>query len=345
LSSSRIGVLSLVAGASALAVSLGAPSGAVSLGRVIVAQQAGDADSVSGISASRRPRPRFVVALGRNRRFPARVFPRPPAGPEGLNGPAGPAGHVGLRGVEGVAGPPGPPGARGLGGAAGPVGAQGPQGPGGATGPAGSAGSDGRLLPSRAGGALTGLYPVPSIASDAIGSNELAAGALQAADVAQALHDPSPPEPGLRSLGTGSRQALGGADPRLADPRVPTGGSGGAFAGRYPSPTLVPGTVTATELGGDARLWARVSADGTLVAGSGVVEVVLFAPPPAYVVTFDRDVRDCIAIATSNDQRPGLILRLFRFRPGPPDTIEFGAADLADPFNPVQRAFTVRMVC
>jgi hypothetical protein len=295
-----LGTLSLVAGAAALFVSLGGPSAAVSVSRVIVADRAGDADAVGGISAARTPRPGVALALKGSRRFPSAVFPAPAAGPPGPRGPAG---------------------------------------------------ADGQVLPSAAGGALVGNFPAPTLAPRAVAAAQLAAGGLTAVDVASSLVDGAPGTATLRTLGTAPGQAVGGTDPRLADARAPlaTAAAGGALGGHYPAPTIAPGSVTAAALGGDGRLWARIAADGTLLAGRGVVDVDLANLPAVadYLITFDRDVRGCVAIASNNDLLPALVVRPVRVSgpPLPAPTIEIAPADLAHPFTPAPRAMTVLMLC
>jgi hypothetical protein len=297
----RLGTVSLLAGATALFVSLGGPAAAVSVSRTIVAKHAHEADAVNGISASRRARPLTVVALDRSGRFPRAVLPAAPAGATGARGPAGPQGAAG------------------------------------------------HLRPSAAGGALAGNFPAPALARGSVGSLALAFGSLRPADVAPGLIDAPPGTPSLRTLGTGSRQAASAADPRLTDARTPAGTAGGALAGSFPEATLAAGSVTAAALGGDARLWARVAADGTLEAGQGVVGVFHenTASAADYQVTFDRDVSACIAIATNNDQVPALILRPVRTVPNqlPPQVVEITPADLAHPFTPAPRDMTILMRC
>jgi hypothetical protein len=79
-----------------------------------------NAGSVNGIRASTRPRVGWLVALGKDGKFPASVGvagtqgPVGPAGPAGATGPTGPKGASGSKGEAGPKGATGSPGLSGL---------------------------------------------------------------------------------------------------------------------------------------------------------------------------------------------------------------------------------------
>ena len=127
-------------------------------------------------------------------------------GAAGLQGPIGPTGAAGPQGPIGPTGAAGPQGLTGETGATGPVGATGPQGPVGATGPAGptySAGTgisitgttiintgdtnaaDDLTTSSIASGDVTGPFNNLQIAANAIGTTEIANGAVTGTKIAQ----------------------------------------------------------------------------------------------------------------------------------------------------------------
>src|SRR5262245_54848356 len=334
-----LGTLSLLTGLTALAVSVGLPAHAASV--LVFARHAKVAGAVDGISAAKRPKPGVLLATGRTSRFPRTVFRSAPAGRQGPQGPAGAVGPAG-RG-----GPVGPQGARGLSGAAGAVGldgrrgATGPQGVGGARGAAGPTGTTGVLVPTRAGGALTGFFPNSLVAPGAVDQASVANGTIAPADLSPAISDGTGAS--LRTLGTGSLQAASGSDPRLSDPRLPRGPAGGDLTGSYPSPTIQTEAVTAAGLGGSARIWASVSAAGELLRGHGVISTEPVLQAGVYEVDLDRDVRGCAVIATVNAEAATRITAVISGRAQP--LVNVLVRRFTDPNTFVPQPFSLRIFC
>lgn len=330
--------LSLLVGVAALAVAVGLPARAASL--VVFAKHARNAGAVDGFSAARRPARGKLLATGRHARLPRAVFRSAPTGKKGLRGPAGAKGQAGKNGPAGAQGARGLRGAAGLAGLQGPPGAIGAQGIAGARGVVGPTGLDGDFTRTPAAGALTGLFPDPLLASGAVSQASIATGTVAPADLSPLLSDASGPS--LRTLGTDSLQAAPGSDPRLADSRPPRGSAGGDLAGSYPSPAIGAGAVTAAGLGGSARLWAMVSAAGTLVRGHGSVSSEPITNGQ-YRVLFDRDVSGCVMVATVNDLAATHIGGVAGF-PGTAAVL-VTVGSLTDPNTFVPEPFTVRVFC
>jgi hypothetical protein len=86
--------LPLILSATALVVALfgATPLGEAARDAVPFALFARNAAKVSGIKASRKPKPNQLLALGANGKFPDTVVPQGPRGPQGEQGPQGPPG-------------------------------------------------------------------------------------------------------------------------------------------------------------------------------------------------------------------------------------------------------------
>lgn len=132
--------ISIVLSATALVVAL---YGSTPLGHAVssavppfakhakTADYAKNAGAVNSLKASKRPRVGWLVALGKDGKFPASIGQVGPTGPKGDPGPQGPKGDNGNPGPKGVAGPKGATGATGP---TGPIGPAGPAGPPGISG-------------------------------------------------------------------------------------------------------------------------------------------------------------------------------------------------------------------
>lgn len=91
-----------------------------------------------------------------------------------------------------------------------------------------------------AGGDVTGTYPNPSIAQNAVDSGKVSNGSLTDADINSANKDGAANTPSLRTLGSGGQQAM----PGNATPGgPPTGVASGDLSGSYPNPTIAAGAV------------------------------------------------------------------------------------------------------
>ena len=111
-----------------------------------------------------------------------------------------------------------------------------------------AAGAGGRTPTGPAGGDLTGTFPDPEVADSAIAGAQIEDGTITAADIAATSIDGTAGTPSLRTLGSGSSQAVAGDDPRLSDARTPTGAAGGDLGGIYPDASLANGAIDSTGL-------------------------------------------------------------------------------------------------
>ncbi len=112
----------------------------------------------------------------------------------------------------------------------------------------------------------------------------------------------------LRTLGTGAQQAVAGTDARLSDARPPNGSAGGSFLnGSYPSPGMVPGSITGTEIAaaikdavaGTASLRTLGSAATSALAGNTPLNSI--AAPTANVDLNNLKIINLATPTNSND--------------------------------------------
>jgi hypothetical protein len=172
-----------------------------------------------------------------------------------------------------------------------------------------------------AGGVLDGTYPNPGLAAGVAGAGlaettnvlsvnvddstvEISSDSLRVkalgitdAHVAAANKDGLAATPSMRTLGTGSTQAVAGNDSRLSDARTPTGSAGGVLSGTYPNPGFAADMATQAELDAhindttDAHDASTISyADDVTVLGADDVQEAIEALhalygdlPPAYI--------------------------------------------------------------
>lgn len=158
-----------------------------------------------------------------------------------------------------------------------------------------SAGTPGLLnavwVPGGGGGGITELTGdvaagpgsgsvVATIAPLAVTASKIALGTITNAQIAAANIDGTAATPSLRTLGSGAAQACAGNDPRLSDPRIPTGPAGGDLGGSYATPTVIQARGL-RETSGPTTLVIGAIADGEYLVRSGAT--VIGAPSPGGV--------------------------------------------------------------
>lgn len=123
---------------------------------------------------------------------------------------------------------------------------------------------------------------VATIAPLAVTAAKIALATITNAQIAAANIDGASGTPSMRTLGSGAAQACAGNDPRLSDPRTPTGAAGGDLGGSYPTPTVIQARGL-RETSGPTTLVMGAVADGQLFARSGAT--VVGVPVPSSGIT------------------------------------------------------------
>lgn len=161
-------------------------------------------------------------------------------------------------------------------------------------------------LSMAAGGALTGTYPNPGLANNAVTTTKIANGAVTGAKLDPTLIDPVAGTAGLRTLGTGAQQAAAGNDPRLSDSRAPSGAASGDLAGSYPAPTVALGAITSAKLASAVSGVLPTTNEKAALAGtsapsaSNKYAVVVGSPSASDVLTWNGSAWAPAAPATSD---------------------------------------------